>query len=254
LHGLRGFSGTWRTLAAALSGDYRLLALDQRGRGESDWDPHHDYYTDAYLADLEVLVDRFRLSRFALVGHSMGGTTSYAYADRHPQQLVALVVEDMAPGSSVAGAGAERIVAEMEMLPSGFSSWREAREYWRAKRPTLSAAALEARAADSLRQLPEGKIVWRYDAAGIRATRLRPDPKRILDLWPIVERLRVPTLVIRGAHSDFCPVETVQQMCKLNPRISAITVPGASHYVHDDAPAEYIAHVGRFLAAQFASH
>src|SRR6185437_3903212 len=50
LHGLRGFSGTWRALAASLASDYHLIALDQRGRGESDWDPQHNYYTDAYLA------------------------------------------------------------------------------------------------------------------------------------------------------------------------------------------------------------
>src|SRR5687767_7798238 len=64
LHGLRGFSGTWRTLAAALSGQYRLIAFDQRGRGDSDWDPGCNYYTDAYLADLEAVVDRLGLRRF----------------------------------------------------------------------------------------------------------------------------------------------------------------------------------------------
>ncbi len=52
LHGLRGFSATWRPLAAALSAQFHLVALDQRGRGDSDWDPDRNYYTGAYLADL----------------------------------------------------------------------------------------------------------------------------------------------------------------------------------------------------------
>src|SRR6185437_79164 len=87
LHGLRGFSGTWRTLAASLARDYHLIALDQRGRGESDWDPQHNYHTDAYLSDLEGVVDQLALARFALLGHSMGGTTSYVYASRHRERL-----------------------------------------------------------------------------------------------------------------------------------------------------------------------
>src|SRR5581483_11201408 len=131
LHGLRGFSGTWRALAASLAIDYHLIALDQRGRGESDWDPHHNYYTDAYLADLEGVVDQLALARFALLGHSMGGTTSYVYASRHRERLASLIIEDIAPGSSVRRRGAERIVAEMATLPDRFGNWREATRYAR---------------------------------------------------------------------------------------------------------------------------
>jgi pimeloyl-ACP methyl ester carboxylesterase len=247
LHGLRGFSGTWRALAAALSDRFRLVAFDQRGRGDSDWDPHYNYYTDTYVADLENIVDQLGLTRFALIGHSMGGTTSYVYADRHPERLLALIVEDIAPGSSVSGAGAQRIVAEMQTLPSTFSGWSEARQYWRALRPTLNPAAIEQRTAESMRELPDGRIGWRYDAEGIRRTRMSPDPTRIVDLWPIVGRLRPPTLVIRGERSDFCQASTVAMMCSRNPGIRAVTIPGAGHYVHDDAPAEFLARVSEFL-------
>lgn len=248
LHGLRGFSGTWRALAGVLSGHYRCIALDQRGRGDSDWDPESNYYTDAYLADLEGLADHFGLERFMLLGHSMGGTTSYVYAARHPEKLVALVIEDIAPGSSAAGPGAQRIRAEMESLPEDFASWDDARRYWQARRPSVRPEALEQRVAESLRQSPSGRITWRYDARGIARTRLHPDPKRIVDLWPVVDRLRVPTLIIRGAQSDFCPVATVAEMRRRNPLISATTIPNAGHYVHDDAPASFCTHVEVFLA------
>ncbi|HJS90549.1 MAG TPA: alpha/beta hydrolase [Steroidobacteraceae bacterium] len=248
LHGLRGFSGTWRTLAATLSRKYHLIALDQRGRGESDWDPGQNYYTDAYVADLESVVEQLGLTRFALLGHSMGGTTAYVYADRHPERLAALVIEDIAPGSSTRGRGAQRIVSEMSALPASFRSWAEARAYWRAKRPGMSDDALELRITDTLREDRDGAIVWRYDARGISQTRLRPDPSRIVDLWPVVARIAVPTLIIRGEHSDFCPAETVEEMRKCNPRITSLSVPGASHYVHDDAPGLFAEHVLRFLS------
>lgn len=247
LHGLRGYSGTWRGLAAALCGGYHLIALDQRGRGESDWDPGQNYYTDAYLADLAAVVDHLGLERFALVGHSMGGTTAYVYAAEHPQRVAALLIEDIAPGSSIEGAGAKRIVAEMATLPDSFASWAEARRYWREKRPTVSDAALEQRVAESMRMGCDGAITWRYDARGIRQTRMLPDPTRIVDLWPVVARITVPTLVIRGERSDFCPLPTVERMCATNTHITSVTVPNASHYVHDDAPVPFNQHVREFL-------
>jgi pimeloyl-ACP methyl ester carboxylesterase len=247
LHGLRGFSGTWRALAAALGDRYRLIAYDQRGRGESDWDPQRNYYTDAYLSDLESVVDQLDLPRFALLGHSMGGTTSYVYAARHPERLAALVIEDIAPGSSASGPGAQRIVKEMQTLPSSFASWTEARAYWEKLRPSLSAAALEQRLLESMREGPAGRIEWRYDAEGIRATRIAPDPSRSVDLWPVIERIQTPTLIIHGGASDFCPASTVAAVCSRNSNIRAVSVAGAGHYVHDDAPGEFLAHVADFL-------
>lgn len=247
LHGLRGFSGTWRQLANSLSGDYHLVALDQRGRGESDWDKEQNYYTDAYLSDLEGIVDQLNLERFALLGHSMGGATAYVYGARHPERLSALLIEDIAPGSSIEGPGARRVVEEMATLPECFANWAEARRYWRARRPSIGEAALEQRLAESLRERCDGAVTWRYDAQGIRRTRTCPDPARIVDLWPLVGRLRVATLVIRGEKSDFCPLETVERMCAINPCITHVTVADASHYVHDDAATPFAEHVRRFL-------
>ena len=248
LHGLRGYSATWRRLAVHLSGSYRLIAIDQRGRGQSDWDSGRNYYTDAYLADLEALVDTLKLRRFVLVGHSMGGATAYVYAARHADRLAALVIEDIAPGSSTEGEGAERIRNEMSSLPSGFTTRAEARAYWRARRPSLGDAEIEERIAETMRQDPGGRWIWRYDAAGISAARLNPDPARVIDLWPVVARITAPTLLIRGGNSDFCPTQTVARMCAINPHFTSVTVPGASHYVHDDRPAAYNQLVARFIA------
>lgn len=253
LHGLRGFSGTWRTLAAGLSKQYRLIAIDQRGRGDSDWDPDCNYYTDAYLADLEAVVDAFGLQRLVLIGHSMGGTTSYVYASRHPERLTALVIEDIAPGASIEGPGARRVVAEMSTMPETFASWAQAREYWRTHRSSLSDEAIEQRVAESLRAGPDGRIGWRYDARGIARTRVNPDPGRVVHLWPIVLNLEVPTLIIRGERSDFCAAATVAEMCRRNEHIASVTVPGASHYVHDDAPALFAQHVADFLRQHAAA-
>jgi pimeloyl-ACP methyl ester carboxylesterase len=248
LHGLRGYSGTWRALAKALSGERRLIAIDQRGRGESDWDPAANYYTDAYLSDLETLIARLNVDRFVLLGHSMGGTTGYVYAAKHPDRLDALIIEDIAPGASISGEGAERIKREMAGLPADFSDWSEARAYWRKLRPNVSDEALEQRLSESLRETAAGRVGWRYDAAGISRTRLNPDPARAVDLWPVVDVIRTPSFIIRGERSDFCNLEAVLEMESRNRRFAHVTVPNASHYVHDDAPEMFAGLVQGFLA------
>lgn len=248
LHGLRGYSGTWRNLAASLSERWRLIAFDARGRGQSDWDAGRNYYTDAYLADLEAVVDALGLQRFALVGHSMGGTTSYCYAAKHTERLEALVVEDITAGSSVAGAGFERIVAEMAALPTRFPSWRDARAYWRKLRPNVAHAAIEERLFESMREDANGEVIWRYDAEGIAATRINPDPARVVDLHPVITSIRTPTLVIRGGRSDFCNLGKVEELEAQNHVLTHASVSEASHYVHDDAPESFLRLLEGFLA------
>lgn len=248
LHGLRGYSGTWRNLAAALSDRWRMIAFDARGRGESDWDADRNYYTDAYLDDLDMVVETLGLDRFVLVGHSMGGTTAYCYAATHPQRLSALVVEDITAGSSVSGVGFERILAEMAALPTFFADWAEARSYWRRLRPGVSDAAIEERLFESMRVDDNGAVVWRYDAEGIAATRVSADPARVVDLHPVIAAIRTPTLVIRGGRSDFCNLAKVRELEAENPALTHASVANASHYVHDDAPDSFARLVEGFLA------
>lgn len=248
LHGLRGYSGTWRRLADSFADRWRLIAFDARGRGDSDWDAGRNYYTDAYLADLEAVVDGFGLGRFILVGHSLGGTTAYVYAARHPDRLDGMVIEDITAGSSVGGAGFERIVAEMAALPTRFPDWAGARAYWRKLRPGVADAAIEERLFESMRADEAGGVVWRYDAEGIAATRVAPDPARVVDLHPVIAAIRTPTLVIRGGKSDFCNLAKVRELEAGNPVLTHASVAAASHYVHDDAPESFARLLEGFLA------
>ncbi|AEA60171.1 alpha/beta fold hydrolase [Burkholderia gladioli] len=234
LHGLRSYAHTWEPVAAALTDRYRVIALDQRGRGASDWDPARHYYASAYVRDLAVLVDTLALARFALVGHSMGGTNAFVYASEHPARLVGLAIEDMGPGASVGSQGSARIKRELLDTPDAFPSWSDARAFWRRQRPNISDEALESRVVHSLKETEDGRVVWRHDAAGIAAARLAATPAQLVDLWPHVERVSVPALVLRGADSDFLSAEAANDMTIVNPAICAINIPGATHYVHDD--------------------
>src|SRR5205085_9875036 len=108
LHGLRSYAPVWGPVARPLADGYHILAIDQRGRGDSAWSPDAAYNTEAYVSDLEQLVDQLRLDRFILTGHSMGGANTIVYTARHPEQVIAAVIEDMGPGST-SSSGSERI-------------------------------------------------------------------------------------------------------------------------------------------------
>lgn len=247
LHGIRGYAETFQNIAAALQPGTRVIAYDQRGRGESDWDPQHNYYTDTYVADLECVVAALGLDQFDLLGHSMGGINAIVYAARHPGRVRRLVIEDAGPGAFDNSAGAMRIRDELRATPTAFASWDEASEFMRQLRPTVTEQARQQRLQHMLKPMGGGSFTWRHDHAGIAATRLDPDPARKVDLEPHVARIECPTLVVRGRHSDYLQASMVERMVQLNPRIRAVEIPDAGHYIHDDQPALFADAVTEFL-------
>ena len=249
LHGLRSYAHTWAPMAEELSADYLVVAPDFRGRGGSEWDPARNYYASTYVADVEELAAELGLGRFGIVGHSMGGTVGYVYAAAHPEQVTRLIVEDIGPGSSTGTAGAERLRHEMRSTPLSFGSWEAASRYWRGIRPGITEAALASRLEHTLRQAAGGRWEWKLDVAGIAAARLGGDPAGQVDLWDCVEALRCPTLVLRGAETDFLPVAVCAEMAVRQPRLSWAEVPGAGHYAHDDNPGYFLRAVRDFLGA-----
>jgi len=247
LHGLRGYAHTWDPVAGSLRSSCRLLALDQRGRGDSEWGPWFDYWAEQYVSDLESFVDQLGLARFVLIGHSMGGATSIIYSARHPDRVVAAVIEDMGPGASTASEGSGRIKAELGNTPDSFASWAAAEAYWRGQRPTASTDGIRSRMTHTLKQEPDGRIVWKYDLQGIRQARLANDPSRQVDLWPHVENIGCPTLVLRGRHSDFLGRATASEMAQRNSNIRWAEIDSASHYIHDDNLAAFNERLRQFL-------
>jgi pimeloyl-ACP methyl ester carboxylesterase len=243
LHGLRAYAQTWESLVQSLGEDYCVYALDQRGRGLSDWAKPDTYHTQSYVEDLEDLIAYLGLQRFVLLGHSLGGANALEYARQHPGRLLGLIIEDIGPGSSSQGDGAARIRREMGQTPLRFESWEAARAFWQASRPGLSEHGLASRLTHSMQER-EGAITWRHDQQGIAEARLSIEPT---DLWPAVRALDCPSLFIRGARSDFLPPATLQAMSASNPHVQTVEVADASHYVHDDQGAIFNGLVADFL-------
>lgn len=250
LHGLRSYGRTFEPLAEALAGRFDVIALDQRGRGQTDWDAGGNYYTDRYVADLAAFVDALGLGRFHLLGHSMGGTNTLVYAAANPERLESVVLEDAGPGASTNSERGKAINAELMRTPMRFESWDAARAFWRSIRPNVTEEAIDSRVRHSLEE-SAGGIVWRHDQAGIAAARLNPAPGRgVPDLWPGVKAIRCPGLIVRGGDSDYLSAATADAMVEANPHLRRVDIPGAGHYVHDDQPEAFLAAVVPFLLEQ----
>src|SRR5882672_2927027 len=105
LHGGALTAHTWDVVCLGLVPEFRCIAPDLRGHGDSDWAADGDYSIDAYRRDLEALLAHLALDRCVLVGNSLGGMTAIRYtAQRSPAlQPQALVLVDIGPEMREAG-------------------------------------------------------------------------------------------------------------------------------------------------------
>lgn len=244
LHGLRSYALTWQSLAPILAEKFYVIALDQRGRGESDWAKDiNTYQTAYYVQDIEDLVEELNLKDLIILGHSLGGTNALEYNRANPNKVRALIIEDIGPGSSIQGAGAERIRREMQSTPLSFTSWENAAAFWKKLRPLIDDNGIQSRLDNTLIE-KNGHITWRHDQYGISQARLTIPST---DLWPAVEQINCPTLFIKGGLSDFLTHETLKEIVARKPSIEYIEVEGASHYVHDDQTQVFNEIVENFL-------
>jgi pimeloyl-ACP methyl ester carboxylesterase len=95
LHGAAANGGTWRDLAPRFADGRHVIAPDQRGHGRS---PRAEAYSfDLFADDLHGLLDAHDIEQAVLVGHSMGGVAAYRYAERHPERVAAMVLEEAPP-------------------------------------------------------------------------------------------------------------------------------------------------------------
>ena len=196
LHGLRGHCHSWDDVAARFCGDYRVLALDQRGRGETDWAPRGDYSTDAFVADLEEFCYTLGIEKFTLIGHSMGGRNSMAFAGRNAGMLEKLVIVDIGP--EIDPEGSARITREVVEVPEEFDSFEDAFQHVNAQNRFASEPVMRRRLTYQTRELPNGKIGWRYDPE-IREQRRNGTGAPPPDLWEPLSRMTCPTLIVRAA-------------------------------------------------------
>jgi pimeloyl-ACP methyl ester carboxylesterase len=241
LHGLRAYAHWFDDFAAAAQDRYRLIGLDQRGRGASGWAADRVYNTDSYVADIACVADALGLQRFAIVGHSMGGTNATNYASLYPERMSALVIVDSAP--ELYQVGLDRIRRELSVTPKGFPDRDAARSFLRTMHVRASDQSIETRLDWMLITDPSGAMTWRIDPA-IFGPGMTDSPERS---WNALRQVTCPTLVVRAALSDLVTADCADRMVAALASGYRAEVAEAAHMVAEDNPAGFNAAVLPFL-------
>ena len=241
LHGFMGSAADWQDVATAIGDRALCIAVDLPGHGGSlDLTP--EAYTMEGTARAVVrTLDELEARRPVIVGYSMGGRLALYLALRYPERCAGLFVESASPGLESAGERKARRDADEEKakrLESGdfenfLRDWYSqplfaplAQEEW------LLRLTIEARRRNDPSEL----------ARSLRGIGTGSQPS----LWEDLEGLDVPALAVAG-ELDGKYAGISSRMASISTKVEPVVIPGVGHNVHDEAPAQYVALLGRFL-------
>lgn len=246
---VRDFAG----LAERLAPEWRVIAIDFRGRGESAYskDPA-SYIPPVYAQDVQTLVGELRLSAFVCIGTSLGGLVTMLMAAAEQGRIKGVVFNDVGP--EVEAAGIARIrsyVGRSGNWPTWLHAARSLSANQRHVYPDYRIEDWLQMAKRLYRLSGNGRIVIDYDPRISEPMRAAVDQPPV-DLWPLIEPLKpVPVLILRGERSDVLSPATIARMTAALPRAEAVTVPNVGHAPTLDEP-EARAAIDRLLAKVLA--
>jgi pimeloyl-ACP methyl ester carboxylesterase len=235
-------SPIWAHWIDALSADHRLVRYDERGCGLSDWDVC-EFGLDAWVEDLELVVDSVGLDTFPLIGLSQGGAVAVAYAVRHPDRVSRLVlVGGYARGRLARAETAEEREEAALDLQVGRVGWRRDDPAYR-----------QVFAAQFLPDEP--RETWDAFNALQRATTSTENVVRFLDTFAnldvsgIAGQVRCPTLVLHARRDRRVPTRQARELAALIPDSTLHLLDSGNHILTATEPAwtELVAELSRFL-------
>ena len=231
MHGLSRNSADFAALAEHLCAGYRVLCVDQRGRGRSDYDRQvSNYALPTYVRDMFTLLDLLAIDRVILVGTSMGGLMAFAMAAAQPGRVRAMVINDIGP--ELDPRGLARIVAYVGKLPP-VADWDQAVAQCREVNAGVFPDFSDRQWLDFARGIyveRDGVPVLAHDPA--IAEPMGDDGASAVppDLWPVFRGIaEIPMLVVRGEASDILSRACVERMRAIKPDLQSVTVPRRGH-------------------------
>jgi pimeloyl-ACP methyl ester carboxylesterase len=244
LHAYLSHARSWDTVARAMADRFRVLALDQRGHGESDW--ADDYHEQRLVDDLAAFVEALGLAPVSLVGFSIGGSAACGYAARFPDRVERLVVLECVTDPEVDDDPVMRAhLATLRSLPDSFEVPDEAVALFRPLAPHAPEGELHHWMRCGLVQRPDARWGCRCDPSLRRMgtpSRLNAEPQVFAER---LAQVTCPVLIVVGAESF--ALQPSERLAASLPRIRLEQVPRAGHWVPLDNPTGFLDVVGPFL-------
>ncbi len=234
VHGGGQNAHTWDTVALALG--VPVLAVDLPGHGHSSWRDDGTYDTESMADDIAVAIRSLAPTARVIVGMSLGGLTSLALADRHPNLVRSLVLVDITPGVTPTKVKA---VTDFINGPQAFASFDDLLQRTIEHNPTRSVSSLRRGILHNARQLDDGSWEWRYDRRKARAAsagEMAEVPAAVRDWWAVIGGLVCPIMLVRGAASPVVDDEDVAELRRRRADAVVHVVEQAGHSVQGDQP------------------
>lgn len=249
LHGLTRNARDFELLAERIAPARRVLAIDVRGRGDSEYAKDTSSYVPAtYVSDVLALLAQERIERFVSIGTSMGGLMTMLLAAVAPGRVAGAVLNDIGP--EVNPAGIERIreyLGQARSFPTWMHAARALQEVHGRSHPGFAIEDWLVMAKRCMVIQQNGRIGFDYDMAIAEPFR-NAEGAVPLDLWPAFDALKgIPLLIVRGGMSDLLTNDTLERMLARHGDAEAVVIPDVGHAPTLDEAAA-VAAIDRLLA------
>ena len=236
-------------VAKRLAGDWRVICVELRGRGESEHakDPM-TYVPATYVEDMELLLAELKIKKFVSISTSLGGLVTMLLAAAKPGRVVGALLNDIGPVLDPRGLARIRSsVGRSYTWPTWIHAARDLGDQQRVVYPSYTLEDWLAYAKRVCRLTKKGRVVFDHDLR--IAEPLKADPGLAVDLWPFYEALGdAPVSILRGGLSDLLSEATAKDMARRLPNAKLTTVNGVGHAPALDEPAATRA-IGALLKA-----
>ena len=244
LHGGHQSAHSWDLVSLHLAQHHHVLALDQRGHGDSEWARDVEYSNHTMALDAQAFLDAMGLERPVLVGHSMGGRNSMVLTKLAPGRLRALVIVDVGPELSDRGRQAiQGFVRENQEFEDLEHFVANVRKY----DPYRSREHIERTVKYNMLQRADGKFVSKCDSTPRRLGIARgADPLDTITLED-AKSFHLPVLLVRGEQSNILAPDAAERFAAALPQGMLATVPNCGHNVHGQNTLGFIGALGEVL-------
>ncbi|HBK08109.1 MAG TPA: hypothetical protein DDZ81_20025 [Acetobacteraceae bacterium] len=244
LHGGHQSAHSWDLVSLHLAQRYRVLALDQRGHGDSEWSRDVTYSNHEMSLDAEAFIGAMGLHKPILMGHSMGGRNTMLLLRRNQAQVRAAVIVDVGPELSERGRAAIGGFVQANQEFDDLDHFvRNVRQY----DPYRSREHIERTVKYNMLERADGKYVSKCDSTPRRLGIVRASGPQENITLDDAAGFDLPVLLVRGANSNILESDAAERFASAMPHGQLVTVPDCGHNVHGQNTKGFIGAVGPFL-------